>query len=167
MKLELSRFDRFHLPRIAQLMQRSNQFNLTTRRLTEIECEALMRDAAFLPLFATLKDRFGDHGLIGIVVLERNGEVLSIRDWLMSCRVLARGVEQSMMNYIIDYGAKSSVKRIVGQYKSTAKNDMVREFYQQFGFTRVSADGSQWAMDVAAYQPIETFIQLELPAMTI
>jgi FkbH-like protein len=94
MRIVVARFDPFHLPRIAQLIQRSNQFNLTTRRRTEADCEALMNDRGVTPLYVKLSDRMGDHGLIGVVILEPDGETLAIRDWLMSCRVLARGVEQ-------------------------------------------------------------------------
>jgi FkbH-like protein len=160
MQMTLARFDRFHLPRVAQLTQRSNQFNLCTRRLTEAECEALMKDEAFLPLYATLADRFGDHGLISVVVLERSGEALMIRDWLMSCRVLTRGVEQFIMSHVVGAAVKLGLRRVVGQYFPTAKNAMVRDFFQQFGFTRASAADDRWTLEVAAYQTAETFIHL-------
>jgi FkbH-like protein len=160
MRLVLSRFDRFHLPRISQLMQRSNQFNLCTRRLTEMDCQALMENESYLPLYATLADRFGDHGLISVAVLERNGNVFTIRDWLMSCRVLARGVEQLMMNHVVAYAVQAGAIRILGEYVATSKNAMVRDFFRQFGFSRVSAEGDQWVLEVAKYQPHETFIQL-------
>jgi FkbH-like protein len=159
MRLVLTRFDRFHLPRISQLMQRSNQFNLCTRRLTEIECQALMESASHMPLYATLADRFGDHGLISVVVLEQAGKSLMIRDWLMSCRVLARGVEQFIMNHVFEYAAQAGLAQVRGEYAATAKNAMVRDFYRQFGFLPSSADANSWALDVAAYQPQETFIQ--------
>lgn len=160
MQMVLARFDRFHLPRIAQLMQRSNQFNLCTRRLSEAECEGLMLNDAFLPLYATLVDRFGDHGLISVAVLERSEEALMIRDWLMSCRVLTRGVEQFMMNHVVAQAVSLGLERVVGEYVPTAKNAMVREFFRQFGFTRSSAADNQWILEVANYQPQETFIRL-------
>jgi FkbH-like protein len=160
MRAVVSRFDQFHLPRIAQLMQRSNQFNLCTRRLTEAQCQAMAQDDAFLPLYATLADRFGDHGLISVVVLERDQEALIIRDWLMSCRVLARGVEQFLMNHVVTQAARFGVTRLIGEYIPTAKNAMVRDFFQQFGFTRVSASGNQWMIDVVAYEARKTFIGL-------
>jgi FkbH-like protein len=160
MQMVLSRFDRFQLPRIAQLMQRSNQFNLRTRRLTETECETLMQDDRFLPLYATLADRFGDHGLIAVAVIERGGEDLIIRDWLMSCRVLTRGVEQLMMNHVAAEAVRLSSRRVIGEYIPSPKNAMVRDFYSQFGFVRSSAAGNEWVLDAAAYRPQETFIQL-------
>jgi FkbH-like protein len=159
MQMVLSRFDRFHLPRIAQLMQRSNQFNLCTRRLTESECGELMGDEAFLPLYAELSDRFGDHGLIAVAVLEQSRESLIIRDWLMSCRVLTRGVEQFIMNHVVAHAARLGLTTIAGEYIPTAKNGMVKEFFQQFGFSRNSPESNQWTLRVAEYKPFETFIQ--------
>jgi FkbH-like protein len=160
MQLVLSRFDRFHLPRIAQLLQRSNQFNLCTRRLTEAECAALMESAAFVPLYAKLADRFGDHGLISVVVLERDADALLIRDWLMSCRVLARGVEQFIMNQVVALAVRLGANRVVGEYIPTAKNGMVRDFFQQFGFVRASAASNHWSLDVGAFHPCATSIRL-------
>ena len=159
MRLVLTRFDRFHLPRISQLMQRSNQFNLCTRRLTEMQCQALMESDSHLPLYATLADRFGDHGLISVVVLEQAGKSLMIRDWLMSCRVLTRGVEQFIMNRVFEHAAQAGLTQVLGEYVPTVKNAMVRDFYRQFGFSPPSAGGNRWVLDVAAYRPRETFIQ--------
>lgn len=160
MQATLARFDGFHLPRIAQLMQRSNQFNLCTRRLSEAQCGALAIDPGHLPLYVCLADRFGDHGLISVVVLERSAEALLIRDWLMSCRVLGRGVEQLLMNYVVARAAEFGVARVVGKYIPTPKNAMVRDFYAQFGFTRREAGANQWVLDVAAYRPAETHIRV-------
>ena len=160
MQATLARFDGFHLPRIAQLMQRSNQFNLCTRRLSEAQCGALAVDPGHLPLYVCLADRFGDHGLISVVVLERSAEALLIRDWLMSCRVLGRGVEQLLMNYVVARAAEFGVARVVGEYIPTPKNAMVRDFYAQFGFTRREAGANQWVLDVAAYRPAETHIRV-------
>ncbi len=160
MKLVAARFDCFHLPRIAQLMQRSNQFNLTTHRYTEAECEALMHDPGVLPLYAKLSDRLGDHGLIGIVVLAPDGEELVIRDWLMSCRVLARGVERHLMNLVVAEAQARGCTRVCGEYIQTAKNGMVREFFEQFGFTKIGDEPGHtlWILPVSAYEPVATFI---------
>jgi FkbH-like protein len=160
MQMVVARFDRFQVPRIAQLMQRSNQFNLCTRRLSETECSALMRSAAFIPLYATLADRFGDHGLISVVVLEQQQDTLIIRDWLMSCRVLARGVEQFLMNHVVAEARQLGLTSVIGEYIPTAKNGMVRDFFQQFGFTRLSTPGDKWMLNVSEYQRQDAFIQL-------
>ena len=165
MRITIARFDSFHLPRIAQLIQRSNQFNLTTRRHSESECEALMRDEAIIPLYVKLSDRLGDHGLISIVVLEPKDGKLVIRDWLMSCRVLVRGVEQCVMNHVFALAAERGLAEVTGEYIPTAKNGMVRDFFAQFGFRKISETG--WSRTTASYEPIPVFIQpVELEAVT-
>src|SRR6202051_3723685 len=145
-----ARFDEFHLPRIAQLIQRSNQFNLTTHRHTEADCEVMMDDYRILPLYAKLSDRLGDQGLISVIVLEPRDDELVIRDWLMSCRVLMRGVEQYMMNEIAEHALRLGLARVKGEYIPTAKNGMVRDFYGQLGFTRIAEDSghASWVLDV-------------------
>jgi len=162
MRMTVARFDSFHLPRISQLMQRSNQFNVTTRRLSEVECKSLMEDQRWLPLYAKLADRLSDHGLISIVTLEAREDSLAIRDWLMSCRVLVRGVEQFMMNRAVEHAKKLGLPRITAEFIPTAKNGMVKEFFQQFGFAKVEEDStghSRWVLETDAYQPARTFIQ--------
>jgi|SRR5579863_5132827 FkbH-like protein len=160
MRIEVARFDSFHLPRIAQLIQRSNQFNLTTHRYSEAQCQALMNDPGVLPLYAKLADRLGDHGLIGLVVLEPVGDDLVIRDWLMSCRVLARGVEQYLMNTVVNEARKRNLATIRGEYIRTAKNQMVEDFYSRFGFLKTEghADHTHWSLRASDYQDSETFI---------
>jgi FkbH-like protein len=170
MRIVVSRFDRYHLPRIAQLIQRSNQFNLTTHRYSEAECEAMMNDPAISPLYAKLSDRLGDHGLIGVVVLEPVAGRMLIRDWLMSCRVLARGVEQYLMNLVVEEARALHLRTVRGEYVRTAKNDMVREFFAQFGFVREGDgdDRAQWVLDVDSYQARETFIRpAQQPAVAV
>ncbi len=163
MEMTLARFDTYHLPRIAQLLQRSNQFNLTTQRRSEAECAALMKNDAFLPLYATLSDRLGDHGLISVVILEQVPGELAIRDWLMSCRVLKRGVEQTIMNEVFDHARRIGATYVTGEYRATPKNAMVKEFFGEFGFERVSGDENHtfWRAAVASYQPSSTFIQIQ------
>jgi FkbH-like protein len=161
MRIVIARFDSFHLPRIAQLIQRSNQFNLTTRRRTEADCEALMNDPGVIPLYVKLSDRRGDHGLIGVVILEPDGETLAIRDWLMSCRVLARGVEQFTMNLVVEQAARLNRKTVTGEYIRTPKNGMVEDFFAQFGFVKAGGgdDRAQWQIAVSEYRPAATFIE--------
>jgi FkbH-like protein len=154
MRIALTRFDSFQLPRIAQLILRSNQFNLTTKRYSEAECEHFMREPACFPFYVTLKDDLGDSGLISAVILLLKNDAIEIDEWIMSCRVLLRGVEEFTMNSIVAYARKNGLKSIVGQYIPTPKNGMVREFYGRFGFEKVSEDGQgacQWRLDVKDY----------------
>jgi FkbH-like protein len=178
MVLEMARFDDFHLPRVSQLFQRSNQFNLTTRRHSEAACAAMMRAPELYPIYAKLSDRLGDHGLIGVVVLELTDGELAIRDWLMSCRVLARGVEQQMMNQVFLLARKLNASRITGQYIPTAKNGMVRDFFPKFGFRQDAKEGGEpgttyWQLDPTQYVEQPTFItavmnleEMECPSIT-
>ena len=161
MEIRLERFNAFNLPRIAQLIQRSNQFNLMTRRYGEAACEAMMKDASLAPLTLRLADKFGDYGLISVVILKHAGDDLEIDEYLMSCRVLQRGVESFTINNIFSYAARLGAKRVTGQYLPTAKNAMVKDFFKGFGFEKVAerdGGGSQWALAVDAYQPRETFM---------
>ncbi len=163
MRIEVARWDEFYLPRIAQLIQRSNQFNLTTRRLTEAQCESLMQDTErWTPLYASLSDRLGEHGLISVVTCERVGDELAIRDWLMSCRVLKRTVEQYLMTEVFHIARMAGLRRVTGDFIPTPKNSMVSEFFAQFGFRVVSREASgrsQWALDVADFELPVTYIK--------
>ena len=163
MRITVSRFDAFHLPRIAQLMQRSNQFNLTTRRLSEIECKGLMENAQCLPLYAKLADRLSDHGLISVVTVEALAGELAIRDWLMSCRVLGRGVEAFLMNRVVEHARNLGLLRITAEFLPTTKNAMVKDFFQQFGFVKVH-EGPQgetrWSLATSAFHRQPTYLRV-------
>ena len=94
----------------------------------------------FVQLSTSLSDGFGDHGLISIVILRRTGACLEIADWLMSCRVLTRGVEQFLMNRVVEIAREYELTRITGEYVPTPKNGMVKEFFAQFGFERLAEE---------------------------
>ena len=161
-RARLRRFAPEDLPRIAQLVQRSNQFNLTTRRYSEAECAALMRARdECIPFTVSVTDRFGDFGLVLVAVLRRAGPALQIEAFLMSCRVLQRGVEQLAMNRIFEHAREGGHERVVGRFLPTAKNGLVREFYPRFGFRQVekTPEGETWALGVAEYVPAEVFIE--------
>jgi FkbH-like protein len=161
MKIKIARFDRFNLPRIAQLLQRSNQFNLMTRRLSQADCERVMLDEqGHEPFYVCLGDRFGDHGLISVVVLREERPRLVVDEYVMSCRVLQRGVEEHVMNRIFEIARDRSLDSVSGAYRPTAKNAMVKDFFSLFGFLKTSdgADGTTWALDVADYAPRATHI---------
>jgi FkbH-like protein len=168
MKATLARFDAFHLPRIAQLVQRSNQFNLTTRRYSATECESFMRDAdGSFPFWISLADKFGDNGLILVAICRLVNDALDIDSFLMSCRVLQRGVEQLAMNTIVDVARRHGLRRVTGRYVPTARNGMVKDFYRQFGFEAVAhrPDGeAEFAIAVSDYVPKPVLIDLVEPS---
>jgi FkbH-like protein len=161
-EITVARFDARRIGRISQLFQRSNQFNLTTARRTEAECEALMNDPDATPIYAELRDRLGDHGLISVVVARHREEALFLSDWLMSCRVLTRGVEHFLMTRCVELAARLGKRWITAEYRPTAKNAMVKDFYAQFGFQKV-AEGegghTTWRLDVGDYRPATVFMR--------
>lgn len=167
MTIEVTRFAPEQLSRISQLLQRSNQFNLTTQRHNQAQCEAMMNDVeGCLPLTATLRDRFGDHGLISIVVVrpDRAAHTVVISDWLMSCRVLTRGVEEYLMNRVVEQAREWGLSTISASYIPTAKNAMVKDFYARFDFRKAAEypDGRiDWTLPVAEYTPRSVFIRSE------
>lgn len=166
MEITVGRFETKKIPRIAQLFQRSNQFNLTTKRRGEAECEELSRNANCYPLYAELRDRLTNHGLISLVVAWQRERELFLSDWLMSCRVLTRGVEQFLMNHIVDYAIAVGCDIITAEYRPTAKNGMVEKFYEQLGFQCAGATGdgcTAWRLEVARYEPKPVFIRAAEP----
>lgn len=159
MKAVCAPFDAFHIPRIAQLTQRSNQFNLRTVRYSEQEIEEIAANPRYVTRYYTLRDRFGEHGLIAVVILEKRENELFVNEWLMSCRVLKRGMEQFIADSILRAAREAGVARVVGEYIPTPKNAMVKDLYASMGF-RPLGDGLYEArMD--DYQNHQTFITEE------
>jgi FkbH-like protein len=150
-------FDAFHAPRVAQLTQRSNQFNLRTVRYTEAEILALGASARHLGLGFTLADRFGDHGLVGVAILEETAPGRWFVDtWLMSCRVLQRGLEAFMLAQVVAGVRARGGHTLVGEYLPTAKNGLVAELLPRLGFT--PADG-RWALALDGFTPPATHVR--------
>lgn len=152
MVLEVEPVTPVNLTRVTQLINKTNQFNLTTRRYTEPEVRDLRDSPDVLTFAARLKDRFGDNGIIAIVIgrLVEHGRTLDLDSWLMSCRVLGRGVEQALLSVVAAAAARRGVTRLVGRYRPTARNGMVRDFYPGLGFTALpaSAEDQCWSLDL-------------------
>jgi FkbH-like protein len=150
-------FNKFNTPRAAQLSQRSNQFNLRTVRYTEADIERSISEANLFSFTFTLEDKFGDNGMICVVILkEADQRSLFIDTWLMSCRVLKRGMENFVLNTIVRHAKEAGYDFIKGEYIPTAKNEMVREHYSNLGF---QPSGEYWLLDVAAYADRKNFIK--------
>ena len=149
-------FDDFNMPRIAQLTQRSNQFNLRTVRYTEADIEQISRSAKFFTLSFNLEDKFGDHGLIGLVILEKlDDRTAFIETWIMSCRVLKRGVEEFIVNQMAHLARTNGFSRLLGEFIPSTKNNMVQDLYAQMGF---SSNSGKWELNVADCNELKTFI---------
>ncbi len=158
----LSEFTAVDAPRLAQLINKSNQFNLTTRRRSEAEVLAVMNHPGWIGYSMRLQDRFGDHGLISIVIGEIAGDTLKIDTWLMSCRVLKRQVEEAVLNELVRLAAGRGCRRLEGIYRPTPKNGMVRDFYGHMGF-RLSAESAtqrEFELSLETFQPIKTRIHI-------
>lgn len=153
-------FEESRYSRIAQLTQRSNQFNLRTIRYTEEEIKKVSESDQYLTLYYTLKDKFGDHGLVGVVILEnRSAHELFINTWLMSCRVLKRGMEEFIMNKIMETARNNGYSMVSGEYIPTAKNMMVKDIYSNLGFEE-SAE-NEYTINVDDYSVKQTYITEE------
>jgi len=151
--------DAFSLPRVAQLTQRSNQFNLRTQRYTEADIKSRLESPDFFTMTVNLTDQYGDYGLISALLLERpQPETLFIDTWIMSCRVLKRGVEGMMLNELVAFAKTLGVQQIVGAYLPTAKNGIVAKHYENLGFT--DAGDGRWSLAAAAFEPKKHFINV-------
>ena len=157
----VSGFTKFNTPRVAQLSQRSNQFNLRTIRYTEADITAMAEDSDVIDLSFTLEDKFGDNGLIAVIIMKKqDAETLFVDTWFMSCRVLKRGMENFTLNTMVMQAKAKGYKRIIGEYLPTAKNKMVEQHYANLGFVKMEgAETAQYVLDVEAYQPLECFIE--------
>jgi FkbH-like protein len=148
-------FDAAGRQRISQLINKTNQFNLTTKRYTELEVAEAEADPTVFTLQARLKDKFGDLGMIGVVIARPiQAATWEIDTWLMSCRVLGRGVEQAMLSKIVSEAKTQGIRRIVGKYIPTSKNGMVAEHYKKLGFSQINDAKSEqtlWQLSTGDY----------------
>lgn len=144
-----------YIARITQLTNKSNQFNLTTRRYTPAQMEQVFQSDEYIRLYGKLTDKFGDNGVVSVVIGKKNGAVLDVELWLMSCRVLKRDMELAMLDTLVAKCRAAGITEIRGYYYPTAKNGMVRELYRTFGFTQVGGDeagNTVWSLPLEGYQ---------------
>jgi HAD superfamily phosphatase (TIGR01681 family) len=158
-------FEELYISRITQLTNKSNQFNLTTRRYAQPELEQISQNAQYITLYGKLSDRFGDNGVVSVVIAEQKEDALHIDLWLMSCRVLKRDMEYAMMDALVQKAQERGAKGIYGYYYPTAKNAMVKEFYALQGFERISEKqngDTVWYLDLrTGYENKNKVIQVE------
>lgn len=163
MTAEINEFKPVYFDRIAQLTGKTNQFNLTTRRYTRAEIESMANDPCYITLYGRLTDKFGDNGLISVIIAERKNDDLHILLWLMSCRVLKRGMEENMLDALVSKAKSVDCTKLIGYYYPTKKNKMVAEMYASFGFVNVGtdSDGTVWELSLEGYEPRGKHIEIQ------
>jgi FkbH-like protein len=163
MEIHFAPFDAMGRARIVQLINKSNQFNLTTRRYSEAEVATLEEDPEAFTLQVRLTDVFGDNGMISVVICRAAGaRTWAIDTWLMSCRVLGRSVEQMVLRELVLAARRRSIERLVGRYIPSGRNAMVADHYATLGFSR---DGEAWVLDVSSPEPAPTMKIVRSPAL--
>lgn len=150
-------FNNFNIPRVSQLSQRSNQFNLRTIRFTEEELNKIVNSDKHYTFAFSLEDKFGDNGIISIIILtETNPKTIFIDTWIMSCRVLKRGMENFALNSIVEFAKGKNYQRIVGERIPTKKNKLVENHYQDLGF---KFENDKWSLDISNYEGKLNYIE--------
>jgi len=163
MVAEVLPFRSVDLPRITQLIAKSNQFNVTTRRRTEAELTAISQNPEYGHFSVRLRDRFGDHGLISVVILHFENGVAEIDTWLMSCRVLKRQVEEVVLNEILRQARVRSCREVRGIYLPTEKNGIVEDLFTKFGFIpqEKGGPGKCYGLAIQDFRPLVHRISLQ------
>ena len=201
MQLEARPFDASGKPRIVQLINKTNQFNLTTRRVLENEIDCLRSRPDVITMQLRLSDIYGEHGMIAVAVAEpaRDHSLLAsviagrseqpvnettgpdshpaigrkdllITHWLMSCRVLGRGIEHATFNLLAQQAVALGAERLFGLYIRTVKNDMVHDLYRRLGFEAVAGSAEEWelwALDLAQFRPERTHISVHAESLAM
>jgi len=162
MKMKVEPINDLNIERSTQLINKSNQFNLTTRRYTLAEVRGLIESPEWRTLTFSLRDDLGDNGLISVILLRKQEDALAIDTWLMSCRVLQRGVEQFARNELVDLCRAEGCVRLLGTYLPTAKNSLVVDHYAKLGFSPAGSDGAATFWELPAdttATPLPHFIE--------
>lgn len=156
MTAEIEPFRSVYMERIVQLTNKTNQFNLTTRRYTLSQMESIAVDNQYIGLYGKLSDRFGENGLVSIVLGRKDGEKLHLELWLMSCRVLKRDMEGAMLDSLVERARQAGIKSVYGYYFPSPKNGIVADHYEKLGFSPDSNEttgATVWSLDITLYEP--------------
>lgn len=154
---EVAEFDDYHISRIAQLTQRSNQFNLRTKRYTEKDIDKIRKSNQYITRYFKLEDKFGEYGLISIVILKKiDSDSVFIDTLIVSCRVFKRGMEEFIFNKTVKLAASEGYNKIIGEYLPTLKNMLAKDIFREFGFVK---EGDKWILDIKDYSERKNFIK--------
>ncbi len=159
MRAAVERIDASNLPRVVELLAKTNQFNLTSRRHSHADVERLLGLPGALGFAVRMEDRFGDYGLISVIIAvpwDADPGALRIDTWLMSCRAIGRSVEQFVLNHLASLAPSAGAVSLIGEYFPTAKNQKVASIYADFGFTADSADASIYRCTLSGWTPQPT-----------
>lgn len=156
MVAEFGPFTAINFPRIAQLTQRSNQFNFRTIRYSESDIKKIAESGDHLTRFFRLRDKFGDSGIVGMFILEKRDQHMFIDTWIMSCRVLKRGLEAFMLTEMLNLAQTHQKAALVGEYLPTEKNVLVKDLFAEFGFQYAD---NVWSIDAGRLPQAACFIQ--------
>ncbi len=166
MTITFQPFNEIGRARIAQLINKSNQFNLTTRRYSEAQVREMESDPNLFTLQVRLVDTFGDNGMISVIICRRDADDWLVDTWLMSCRVLGRRVEQAVLQELVTHARELGISRIVGTYRPTERNRLVEDHYAKLGFTECECPtkgSTLWSLDVANYKDISLPMKVVRP----
>ena len=154
-------FNEYNIPRVAQLSQRSNQFNLRTIRYTESEIKTISESSEYISRAFNLSDKFGDNGLIAVVIMKKmDMESLFIESWFMSCRVLNRGMENYILDKLVAIAKENGIMRIIGEYIPTPKNILVKDHYRNLGFIKCDSNKKDcYYLNIDNYKKINFYIR--------
>jgi FkbH-like protein len=162
MEVGMAPFSTTGRKRITQLINKTNQFNVTTRRYTDNQVAEFEASKDYHTLQVTARDRFGDNGMISVVICERGPTQWRIDSWLMSCRVLNRRIEEAICNRVAADAKASGARKLVGEYIPTDRNGIVADLYSRLGFELVesSGPGSRWVLDLERFEPFNVPIRV-------
>ncbi len=155
MKVEIKLADSFTIPRISQLTNRTNQFNLTARRYSEAEIEEFSRSSRYYVCSIRSWDKLGENGIVGVAILRMAGETVLIDSFLMSCRILGRSIEEVLLVHLLKKARERGAKKVIGEYIPTGKNIQTRDFYKAHGFALYEEKESSilWSLDLENDHP--------------
>ena len=163
MVAEIEKSKEVYLDRIYQLINKTYQFNLTTKRYTKVEVEKVFKNPNKILLYGRLKDKFGDNGLISVIIGEKEDKKLYIPLWIMSCRVLKREMEKAMLDKLVEIAKKMKIEILVGEYIPSSKNGMVKEHYKELGFKEICKKENEttiWELNVENYKNQNKLIKI-------
>ena len=164
MTIKFSPFDANGRARIAQLTNKSNQFNLTTRRYDETAITSWEQNRDAFTLQVRLADRFGDNGIISVVICIKNNDDWIVDTWLMSCRVLNRRVEEAVLDVLVENARFAGIRRLIGHYIPTDRNGLVKDHYFKLGFKPLesASNTEMWALEIVSHIRKEPPMRVEL-----